>query len=155
MTSTLPRRPTDQLKDALGRNYVRETVFTSENALQFRKNAASYIQDAKNEALTPISRYTLAYEAVHALAVGFLYLHELAPSNNEGHRTQALTILYTHLELDRDDRSEMTHAHKQRNDKLYKSPAPPVGRAAAQSLAELAVRVEQVACEKLADWYAL
>jgi hypothetical protein len=155
LNSTLPLPPTPALSDALKVAYVRVTAYENAHAIQFRKNIASYIQAAKTVSLAPIARYTLAYEAIHAIAVGFLYVHGLAPSGKEGHRIQALTLMYTFLELDADDRSEIIHACNTRNDKLYRSPAPPVSAAAAKDLVDLAVRAEAVARTKLPGWFAL
>ncbi|MBN3753018.1 hypothetical protein G3N95_08690 [Paraburkholderia sp. Tr-20389] len=150
----MPLLPTKALSDALKASYIRETAYEDVHAIQFRKNVASYIQAAKLE-MAPIARYTLAYEALHAIAVGVLYVHGLAPGNREGHRTQALSLMYGFLDLDLDDRSEITHASQTRNDKLYKSLAPPPSSATATYLLELAERVEKIARQKLPGWFAL
>jgi hypothetical protein len=155
LNSTLPLPHTKALADALAAGIIRETTYDAPNAIQFRKNIASYIQGAKTDALAPIAKYTLAYEAIHAIAVGFLFLHGLAPSNREGHRSQALSLMYTFLELDTDDRYEIDDANRTRNNKLYKSPAPPISAAVARQLVDLAVRAEAIAKAKLPDWYAL
>jgi hypothetical protein len=155
LNSTLPLPLTQALADALKALYVRKTLYENAHAIQFRKNIASYILAAKTESLAPIARYTLAYEEIHAIAVGFLYVHGLAPSGKEGHRIQALTLMYTFLDLDVDDRSEIIHACNTRNDKLYRSPAPPVSTAAAKDLVDLAVRAEATARERLPGWFAL
>jgi hypothetical protein len=154
LNSVLPLKPTDAFLIALRAAFIRETPFEAVHAIQFRKNVASYIQAAKQD-MPPIARYTLAYEALHAIAVGILYVHGLAPGGREGHRSQALSLMYGFLELDADDRSEISHANQTRNEKLYKSPAPPPSAATANYLLELAERVEKVAHSKLPEWVAL
>jgi hypothetical protein len=129
LNSTLPLPLTQALADALKALYVRKTLYENAHAIQFRKNIASYILAAKTESL--------------------------APSGKEGHRIQALTLMYTFLDLDVDDRSEIIHACNTRNDKLYRSPAPPVSTAAAKDLVDLAVRAEATALERLPGWFAL
>ncbi len=57
--------------------------------------------------------------------------------------------MYAFLELDPDDRSEISYANQTRNDKLYKSPAPPLSAKTASDLLELAERVEKIARGKL------
>ncbi|WP_144108136.1 hypothetical protein [Paraburkholderia sp. BCC1886] len=155
MNSTLPLPHTKALADALNAGFIRLTPYDAANAIQFRKNVASYIQGAKLEDLAPIAKYTLAYEGIHAIAVGFLFLHGLAPSQREGHRSQALSLMYSFLELDADDRYEIDDANRMRNDKLYKSPAPPVSATVARQLVELAARAEAKAKARLPEWYAL
>jgi hypothetical protein len=91
---------------------ARATPYEAPQALQFRRNAASFLQ-AAGQAMAPVASYTLAYEGVHALAVGFLYLHGLSPQG-EGHRTAAIGTLMDHLKgsLDIDDRSDIERAVK-------------------------------------------
>lgn len=60
--------------------------------------------------------------------------------------------MYTFLNLDVDDRSEISHASAVRNDKLYKSPAPPVSAKAAKDLVELASRAEGITMKKPSAW---
>jgi hypothetical protein len=154
LNSALPLTPDSAFSDALRAGYIRETPYAAVHAVQFRKNIAAYIQAAKAD-IAPIARYTLAYEALHAIAVGILYVHGVAPGNRDGHRSQALSLMYGYLDLDVDDRSEIIHASQTRNEKLYKSPAPPPSGKMSNDLLDLAERVEATCRKRLPGWFAL
>ncbi|WP_199189641.1 hypothetical protein [Trinickia symbiotica] len=155
--SMFPLPLTDKLTNMLNAKYVRPTIFKASNAAQFRRNAASFLQSAKDAKQPPIVRYALAYEAVHALAIGFLYLHALAPTGGDGHRIRAIGTLLDHvgLELDIDDRIEIEHAARESNDKIYESPAPPPSARQAIDLIESVVRVEGLVKRLVPTWYSL
>jgi hypothetical protein len=134
---------------------ARATPYEAPQALQFRRNAASFLQAAKQE-MAPVAAYTLAYEGVHALAVGFLYLHGLSPQG-DGHRTVAIGTLMDHLKdsLDIDDRSDIEKAIKVRNNTLYRAPAPPVSARAASDLLASVQRLEGLLKTLVPNWYAM
>jgi len=150
-----PLSPTEKLTGMLNAGFVRKTPFTAANAVQFRRNAASFLQAAKDDRHPPIVRYANAYEAVHALAVGFIY--GLAPSGGEGHRVKVIGTLLDHVkpDLDIDDRSEIEYAARQRNEKIYESPAPPPSVKAVDDLIASVDSVNALIKQQCADWYAL
>ncbi|NYH20670.1 hypothetical protein [Paraburkholderia bryophila] len=137
--------------------YLRKTPFSAANAVQFRRNAASFLQASKDDRHPPIVRYANAYEAVHALAVGFVYVHGLAPRGGDGHRIKVIGTLLDHAkpELDLDDRSEIEYAARQRNEKIYESPAPPPSVKAVEDLIGSVGRVEAIIHAQWPNWYAL
>lgn len=105
----------------------------------------------------PIVRYTNAYEAVHALAVGFVYIHGLAPDGGDGHRVKVIGTLLDHLRtgLDLDDRSEIELAMRQRHAKIYESPAPPPSVRAVDDLIARVGNVEGRVKQRFPAWYAM
>jgi hypothetical protein len=52
---------TDKLTNMLNAKYVRPTTFKASNAEQFRRNAAAFLQSAKDAKQPPIVRYTPAF----------------------------------------------------------------------------------------------
>jgi hypothetical protein len=148
---------TKNLSDMLNAGFVRSTPFTAINAVQFRRNTASFLQAAKDDRHAPIVRYANAYEAVHALAVGFVYLYGLAPGGGDGHRVKVIGTLLDHLKpcLDLDDRTEIEYATRQRNQKIYESPAPPHSVKAVDDLISSVANVEALVKKQYAMWYAL
>ncbi|MFM0045777.1 hypothetical protein [Paraburkholderia sediminicola] len=154
-----PLQLTEKLTGMLNAGYVRKTPFTAANAVQFRRNAASFLLAAKDGKHPPIVRYANAYEAVHALAVGFIYIHGLAPGGGDGHRIKVIGTLLDHvkpdLDLDLDDRSEIEYATRQRNEKIYESPAPPPSVKAVEDLIASVGSVEALIRQQCAGWYAL
>lgn len=141
----------------LNAGFVRKTPFVANNAVQFRRNAASFLQAAKDDRHAPIVRYANAYEAVHALAVGFVYLYGLAPGGGDGHRVKVIGTLLDHLkpDLDLDDRSEIEYATRQRNQKIYESPAPPPSVKAVDDLIMSVANVEGLVKKRHLEWHAL
>lgn len=141
----------------LNAGFVRKTPFVVNNAVQFRRNAASFLQAAKDDRHAPIVRYANAYEAVHALAVGFVYLYGLAPGGGDGHRVKVIGTLLDHLkpDLDLDDRSEIEYATRQRNQKIYESPAPPPSVKAVDDLIMSVANVEALVKKRHLEWHAL
>jgi len=152
-----PLQLTEKLTGMLNAAYVRKTPFTAANAVQFRRNAASFFQAAKDDRHSPIVRYANAYEAVHALAVGFIYIHGLAPGGGDGHRIKVIGTLLDHVkpDLDLDDRSEIEYAARQRNEKIYESPAPPPSVKAVEDLIAGVDNVKALIRQQWPSWYAL
>jgi hypothetical protein len=110
--------------------------------------------DGRSQAIVhPGSVFLLAYESIHAVCLGYLYCHGLAPAKGPGHRQQVLALVLQELKLPQEEQGEVQEAHKRRNETTYRSPAPPVSKQDAANLLAIAGRVVQLAKANLPDWF--
>jgi hypothetical protein len=129
------------------------TPFQWNQAQQFRKNAESFKVDTSKQFLSNIGKFTLAYESIHALSVGLLYIHGFAPSKGPGHRATVLSLAGEELGLEPEEQAEVDDAHQKRNEMTYRSPAPPVSKQAADDLMAIAVKCLLKAKQRFPTWF--
>ena len=155
MSSSLPKTPTPELGNLLNAGALRSTDFEVPQAIQFRRNAVTLMADARASHMSPQGRYILAYEGIHALAVGLIYLYSLAPAGELGHRIRVLQLACKLLQSSTDDFQEISHASAVRNEKLYRSPAPPVGNQESLDLLNIGLKSIDAAGRLFPEWFAL
>lgn len=99
---------------------------------QYLANARQYRDDAA-KAQTPLGRFTLAYEALHALAMAFLTDRGVR-TGGEGHRSIALQLSIVELTKGtiKGAAQAVSQIHAARNDSTYFKPIPPVSEALAK-----------------------
>ena len=99
---------------------------------QYLSNARQYRDDA-SKAESPLGRFTLAYEALHALAMAFLTDRGVR-TGGEGHRSLALQLSIVELTKGsiKGAAQAMSQIHGARNDSTYFKPIPPVSEALAK-----------------------
>ena len=119
----------DQIAN-LKRSGALKDAIRDENAIrQHLSNARQYRDDA-HKASSPLGRFTLAYDALHALAMAVLNDRGVR-TGGEGHRSIALQLCI--VELTKDAIKGATQAivqiHGARNDSTYFKPIPPVSTA--------------------------
>ena len=101
---------------------------------QYLAVATSSLKDAKNASSSAHSRYMLAYEGLHSLAIATLLHFSVRPGDVPGHRSTAFSKFCDVLELDLAMRKILMDAHDRRNEKTYRSPIPPLSHKEAESL---------------------
>ena len=89
------------------------------------KRAASLLTDAGNEALSPASRYTLAYDAAFALATAALRNRGYRPDATRGHRVVVFQSLPHTVGAVTELWTALTAAHDRRNALEYSAAAAP------------------------------
>jgi hypothetical protein len=129
------------------------TPFQWNQAQQFRKNAEAFSADTGKPYLSNIGKFTLAYESIHTLCVGILYIHGLAPSKGPGHRATVIELATQELGLENEEQAEIGEAHARRNEISYRSPAPPVSKQSADDLAAIATKAMQKAKQRFPAWF--
>ncbi len=94
---------------------------------QYLTNAEALRADA-NSVTSALSRFLLAYEALHALAMAFL-THQGVRTSGEGHRSMALQLSMGELTKDAGGAgvvAAVIQIHNARNNTTYYQPIPPV-----------------------------
>lgn len=92
------------------------------------------LADANNKTLSAHSRYNIAYEAIHGLAVAILLHYGTRPGTEKGHRSVAIEKLSDVLQLEVGLRQVIKHAHDRRNEVTYRSALPPITTKDAESV---------------------
>lgn len=105
---------------------------------QYLANAEQLRVDAKKPEAA-LSRFLLAYEALHALAMAFLTDHSVRTAG-EGHRSAALQLSIGELTKDSSLSGTVTamiQIHNARNNTTYFQPIPPVSEQLADATLKL------------------
>lgn len=153
MSLISPKAPPPELANLVRIRQLRESAYEWAQLLQFRQNAAEYLAAAKAEGARPTARFLLAYEAIHSLCIGFVYAHGLLPADSPGHRETVLKLAVQQLGATSEEFAELDQAHRTRNEKTYRLPAPPVSGKTADELLALAERMTALAKAKLPEWF--
>jgi hypothetical protein len=85
----------------------------------FLVDANESLEDARNKALRPASRFRLAYAAAHDLALIALRAHDFRPAQGPGHRTIVFQTLEHTVGADKAIVVTLSKAHARRNASDY------------------------------------
>jgi len=153
LSLTSPKTPPPELANLVRIRQLRDSAYEWVQLLQFRQNAEEYLAAAQAEGARPIAKFLLAYEAIHSLCIGYVYAHGLLPAEGPGHRETVLKLALQQLGGTPEEFAELDQAHRTRNEKTYRLPAPPVSGKTADELLALAQRLTSLAKAKLPDWF--
>lgn len=103
--------------------------------------AAALLAGARQITANPISRFALAYDAAHALALAALRAHDKRPTQEKGHRAVAFQTLGTTVGAPDKVWSALDTYHSRRNRSEYGGAAA-VSRAEADELLDLATQLD-------------
>jgi hypothetical protein len=78
--------PSENLRNLEKRELLKREPTSRKEIGGFLKAAQTYLNDSKQPALSAASRFKLAYDAAHALALTALRTHNYRPSGEKGHR---------------------------------------------------------------------
>lgn len=122
----------DQIDNLKRIGALKDAVRDEDAIRQYLSNARQYRADALN-ATSPLGRFTLAYEALHALAMAFLTDRGVR-TGGEGHRSLALQLSIVELTKTsiKGAAQAVNRIHGARNDSTYFKPIPPVSEALAK-----------------------
>lgn len=122
----------DRIENLKRTGALKDAIRDEDAIRQYLSNAQQYRDDAA-KAESPLGRFTLAYEALHALAMAFLTDRGVR-TGGEGHRSVALQLSIVELTKDsiKGAAQAMSQIHSARNDSTYFKPIPPVSEALAR-----------------------
>jgi HAMP domain-containing protein len=109
----------------------------------FLQKAAQRLQDAQTPALSSSSRFTLAYDAAHALALAALRLHDLRPGRGLGHRSVAFQSLAHTVNAPQALWSALNRYHSKRNQSEYGG-LTDASEAEAKDITALAAQLQEI-----------
>lgn len=127
------KRP-PEIINLLNNHTLKEADRDEDELQQYLTVASSSLKDAKNANSSAHTRYMIAYEGLHSLAIATLLHYSTRPGDLPGHRSTAFNKFCDLLGLDLGMRKVVMDAHSQRNDKTYRSPIPPLTHKEAESL---------------------
>ncbi len=120
---------TDNIKNLLDRSILKPADRNEAHIQQWISVAESKLTDAGTASLSPDSRFTLAYEGIHSVAMAFLNNHGMRTGESEGHRSMALQLAAQ--ELNFCNNKMISDMHRARNHHTYDDPLPPVSESLA------------------------
>ena len=122
----------DQIANLKKIGALKDAVRDEDAIRQYLSNARQYRDDA-SKAASPAGRFTLAYEALFALAMAVLTDRGVR-TGGEGHRSTALQLTIVELTKDafKGTAQAVGRIHAARNDSTYFKPVPPVSDALAK-----------------------
>jgi hypothetical protein len=103
--------------------------------------AVALLDGARQITSNPISRFALAYDAAHALALAALRAHDKRPTQEKGHRAVVFQTLGTTVGAPDKVWSTLDTYHARRNRSEYGGAAA-VSRAEADELLDLATQLD-------------
>jgi hypothetical protein len=118
------------IQNLLNSNILKAADRNEAHIEQWISVAESKLADAGTDNLSPDSRFTLAYEGIHSIAMAFLNHHGARTGESEGHRSMALQLAAQ--ELDFCTSKMITDMHRARNHFTYEDPLPPVSEGLAR-----------------------
>lgn len=107
------------------------------------KRAAGLLTDAGNSALSPVSRFSLAYDAAFALATASLRSEGFRADAARGHRAVFFQVLPHTLKAPQDLWTALSAAHDRRNAVEYSSALAPT-ESEARDLLSLARKLDDM-----------
>lgn len=113
---------------------LKESDRDEDELQQYVNIGTGMLKDAVNVTLTPHSRYMLAYDGIHSLAMAVLLHFGTRPGNGLGHRSVAFEKLADELKLDIGLRKIIKDAHDRRNETTYRSALPPLSHKDAENV---------------------
>ncbi len=126
----------------LSRPLLKEAERDEDKIRRFIERARASQKDAENRDISAYSRFTIAYEAIHSLAIAMLTHFSVRTDAAEGHRQTALQILLEVTDLKNKiagSYKTLMDAHKQRNRLSYDDPDPSPTAAEADAMLALLV----------------
>lgn len=84
--------PSENLRNLEKRGLLKSEPTSRKEIGGFLKAAETYLKDSKQPGLSAASRFMLAYDAAHSLALAGLRTHDYRPSGEEGHRAIVFCI---------------------------------------------------------------
>lgn len=115
-----------ELDNLAKKGYFKEAIRDQAELDQMFKVAQDQLKDSRNASINAHSRYMMAYEGLHSLAMMCLLHYELRPSDQAGHRTLALQKFCEILNLGGGMMKIVTDTHTRRNEATYRSAIPPL-----------------------------
>ena len=128
-----------EIANLLKLDIVKQAAPNPAGVEQYLKNAEALLKDC-GLVTAAVSRFMMAYEGTHAVAMAVLLHFEARPGDAQGHRSQALQIVANELKLNTaraGSEKTLMDLHRQRNDKIYREPMPPLTEANAKAAVEL------------------
>lgn len=130
---TKMQRP-DAYNNLIKINSLKESDRDEDELQQYINVGTDLLRDAQNAALSPYSRYMLAYDGIHSLAMAVLLHYGTRPGNDKGHRSIAFEKLIDELKIDLGLRKIIKDAHDRRNETTYRSALPPISHKDAENV---------------------
>lgn len=106
------------LDKLIGKGLQREPADAAEIA-RFLGKVSTKLQDARNTAISPDSRFDIAYEALLQLGLAALRAHDLRPDSRGGHHVLALQTLEKTIGYPRENIRLVDTFRRQRAAGLY------------------------------------
>lgn len=127
----------EQIENLTRTGALKAAIGDEDAIRQYLSNARQYRDDA-SKAGSPLGQFTLAYEALHELAMAFLTHHGVRTAG-EGHRSSALQLGIVELTKGtvKGAAQAVIQIHGARNNSTYFKPIPPVSAALAKGTLEL------------------
>lgn len=82
-------------------------------------NAAAWLKDSKNAAISDMSRFSLVYDAAHALTVAAVKMRGFRATDARGHRQIVFAAMEHAVPATEKDKSIFELAHRDRNKSEY------------------------------------
>lgn len=136
----------DELTNLIKAGALKEADRDRDELDQYIAVATASLKDARNASSSANSRYTLAYEGLHTLAIATLVHFGVRPGDQPGHRTVAFQKFCDIQDMDLGTRKIVMDAHQRRNGAIYRSALPPL----THKEAETVIAVLEVALPKAA-----
>jgi hypothetical protein len=130
---TQSKRP-EAYENLIGNKSLKESDRDEDELQQYIAVGASMLKDARKADLSAHSRYMLAYDGIHSLAMAVLLHYGTRPGDGHGHRTIALQKFIEELKLGLGMRKVILDAHDRRNETTYRSALPPLSHKDAESV---------------------
>jgi len=122
--TTLLREPPDELRVLIWSGQLRKTTFEEYSALKLLSNAVCCLRSARTPSFSPLGRFLMANEGIHALCLGVLYLHGVLPSGLVGNRALAMQLGCERLFMPHALTDQILHANTHRELIAYGSTEP-------------------------------